>query len=245
MARTLGDLKEWSLAALHEDPEDETFTDVLVPQWTQSAVDKILTYTYWNWNTGICQLTWPASTGEYAALYLPEYVDKILSCYPGTEEGVGSIDIIQPYEIDRHRPGLGTRLGRDFLVLYGWYWVERDMPAAGTVTATSSVGGTDDGLVVRLEGRDTNGREVRENLTLSGGTATSTRTFASGVDGLRRVSITAGAGGLPTLVGTGIVTVSSGGTDLAVFPFPRASRTQLSTTWKHRLVSLGNSLTSI
>ena len=211
MARTLGDIKEWALEQLHEDPTSTVFTSVLVPQWTRQCIARVLTHTYWNWNTGVRRLTWPASGVEFSTLYLPEYVDKILSVYPGTTEGVGSIDIIGAWELDRYRPGVGTTLGRTYLVLWGWYWVENDNPTAAVLTMVSDVGVAGNGVQVRVEGR-VNGREVRETVTLAGaGTGTTANIYDAGVDGVRRISLIGG-----TTAATGVVTVSNGGTDLVV-----------------------------
>jgi hypothetical protein len=138
--------------------------------------------------------------------------DKILSLYPGTTEGVGSVDIIGAWEMDRYRPGVGTTLGRTYLVLFGWYWVEADNPSAAVLTMVSDVGAAGNGVQVHIEGRDANHREIRETVTLAGaGTGTTTRTFAAGVDGVRRISLIAG-----TSATTGVITVSNGATALAV-----------------------------
>lgn len=212
MARTLGDLKDWALLHLHEDTADPSFTATLVPEWARQGVDKVLTHTYWNWNTGVRSLTWPASAGEFSTLYLPEYIDQILSAYPGTDEGIGSIDIINAWELDQYRPGVGTQLGKDYLVLWGWYWVEADNPTAAVLTMVSSAGAAGNGVQVWIEGRDANGREIRETVTLAGaGTGTTTATFAAGTDGVRRIALIGG-----TAATTGVVTVSNGATDLAV-----------------------------
>ena len=212
MARTLGELKQIALELLHENPTSTVFTTTLVPSWVQEAVDDILTHTDWKWNTGFVELTWPAASGEASVLYLPEYVDKIFPPYPDAAEGVGSIDIVGAWELDRYRPGAGSTFGRSTIVLWGLYWVEADMPAAGTITATSGAGAAGNGVQVRLEGRDANDREIRETLTLAGaGTATSTATFAAGVDGIRRISLIGGTG-----AATGVITCASGGTTLAV-----------------------------
>lgn len=211
MARTLGDLQQWALETAHEDPTNTVFTSVIVPNWVRQCVEKILTYTYWEWNTGVRQLTWPASAAEFSTLYLPEYVDKVLSVYPGTDEGVGSIDIIGAWEMDRYRPGVGHTLGRSYLVLWGWYWVENDNPTAAVLTMVSSAAAGGNGVQVRIEGRSGN-REVRETVTLAGlGTGTTANTYDAGVDGVRRISLIGGTG-----AGTGVITVSNGGTDLAV-----------------------------
>lgn len=212
MARTLGDLQDWALLHLHEDAVDTVFTTTLVPQWARQGVDRILTHTYWNWNTGIRQLTWPASAGEFSVLYLPEYMDQILSAFPGSTAGIGSVTIINAWELDQYRPSVGTQLGRDYLVLHGWYWVEADNPSAAVLTMVSDTGAAGNGVQVWIEGRDANGREIRETVTLAGaGTGTTTATFAAGVDGVRRISLIGG-----TAATTGVVTVSNGATDLAV-----------------------------
>jgi len=240
MARNLGDLQQWALEQLHESPTSAVFTTVLVPQWTRQCISRILTHTYWNWNTGVRSLTWPASAAEFSTLYLPEYVDKILSVYPSSDEGIGSIDIIGAWELDRYRPGVGTTLGRTYLVLWGWYWVENDNPTAAVLTMVSSAAAAANGVQVRIEGR-VGGRETRETVTLAGlGTGTTTAIFDAGVDGVRRISLIAGTTAL-----TGVVTVSNGTTDLAVLDsvwekYQEHQRTELyggqgaSSTWSLR-----------
>ena len=203
MARTLGDLKTWALTNLHEDPASAVFTAVLVPQWAQQAVDKILTYTYWNWNTSITTLTWPAAAAgvDYSVLYLPEYIDKILQLTPTGSSN--PIEIVSVLDVDANRSGQ--------LVMFGWYWVEAEAPAASQVAAISSVAAAGNGVQIALEGLVA-GRVVREVLTLAGlGVALSAATFDAGIDGVRRISLVAGTTAL-----TGVITVTSGATVLAV-----------------------------
>lgn len=210
MARTLGEIKQWATTELHEDPTDTDFL-ANVAVWTRQGINKIVTYTDWKWNTGLVELTWPAATGEYSVLYLPEYVDKILSLFPGANEGIGSVVIYNAWELDRYRPGVGTLLGRDYLVLFGRYWVEADMPAAGAIDFASDAGAAGNDVQILIEGRS-NGRQVREIVTLAGlGVGASAYNYDAGPDGVRRIALVGGTG-----AGTGVITATSGGADLAV-----------------------------
>jgi hypothetical protein len=217
--RTVLELKTYSMAALHEAVPDPRFTTTVLPRWINQVYQKIVSHKAWKWNREQMNLTWPATSNANGGspLYLPPFVDKLLSVYPGSTVGTGSIVIVNASELDNWRPGIGTTLNRDYLVIHGLYGVEADNPATAVVNVQSLSGsGTQN---VLLEGMNSNDRQIRETVSVAGGMNTdSTTLFKGGVGGLRRVSLLGNNAGAPvTTTGVIVVTAGSGtgGTTLA------------------------------
>ncbi len=216
MARTILQLKQWTADNLHEEEDDEAFTK-LFPRWVTQVHNRITTYKSWNWNSGIVPLTWPAAAAntEGSILYLPSYIDKILSCTPGTSIGIGKVTIISPTEIDRWRPVTGRSPGRDYLVQWGFYGVHGELPADGVVVINSSAGAGNQTVLV--EGLDANDDELREEITVAGaGTTNGVAVFKAGVDGVRRLTLIGDSTGIPVTT-TGIITATSLGGGVNLF----------------------------
>ena len=210
--RTYGQAKAWMAEQLHEDETDTVLSATVLPRWVSQARDKILRYMDWPWNRGQRELTWPSAGANGSILYLPSYIDKIITLSPGSIVGVRSVMIVTPTELDRYRPVAGRQPGRDYLVVHGLYGVEADMPAAGVITATSSGGATNQ--TARVEGLDANGRDQTEDIAVTaGGANAGTATFAAGVEGVRRITLIGDGTGTP-VTDTGVVTFTSGGTTL-------------------------------
>jgi hypothetical protein len=100
-----------------------------------------MSFRTWHWNEDQIQLTWPAAAAgaESSTLYLPSFIDKVYTAYPGTTVGTGKVEIVSAMEMDRWRPAVGTVL-RDYIVLWGYYGVENHLSADGVVTVNSSAG---------------------------------------------------------------------------------------------------------
>jgi len=213
MARTILQLKTWAAENLHEEEDDEAF-ETLFPRWVTQVHNRITTYKAWNWNSGMVPLVWPAiaAGAEGAILYLPSYIDKILTIYPGSAVGIGKITIITPTELDRWRPVAGRDVGRDYMVQWGFYGIRGELPADGVVTMTSSAGVGNQTCLV--EGLDANDDELREEITVAGAGATAgTSVFKAGVDGVRRITLIGDGTGVPVTT-TGIITAAGGGVNL-------------------------------
>ena len=218
--RTVKEIKEFGVQMLHQDEtqavlagDTSTGRHNLLERWITKAYDKVVTYREWPWLANTVDLTWPAvASGEDASiLYLPEDFDYLLSVTPQSSSHLESIDIVRAWDYDNHRQINNRSRWKETLVEFGFYNVEADNPGASTVTATSSLGATDDGLQVNVEGR-VGGRPRRETLTLSSGTATSTNTYDSGAGGVQRVyivdgSVPTGGGGIVTVTGSGSTTL--------------------------------------
>jgi hypothetical protein len=215
--RTVGDVKEYAAQMLHEDETDAVLagstaegTHNLLDRWFTKSVARLWGWRIWNFLTDSIELTWTGPTSseaEGAVLYLPNYVNRILSVYP--QSANTAVELIESYEFDRLRPNIRNR---DLVVVHGFYGVEADNPSAGTLTATSSAGAGDNGLQVRIEGltNASPGYELVETLTLAGaGTATTTNAFKAGVGGVYRIYIVPS-----TTAYTGIITVTRGSTTL-------------------------------
>lgn len=213
MARTVLQLKQWAADNLHEEEDDEAFA-TLFPRWVTQVHNRITTYKNWNWNSGIVPLNWPAvAAGEEGSiLYLPSYIDKILTCRPGSSIGIGKISIISPTELDRWSPVAGRNVGRDYLVQWGFYGVRGELPADGVVTITSDGGAGNQ--ICLLEGLDPNDDELREEITVAAGAAQAgAAIFKAGVDGVRRITLIGDGTGVPVAT-TGIITAAGGGVNL-------------------------------
>lgn len=217
MARTLSELKQWAAENLHEGATDEVWNTFLFPRWVNQVYNKILGYKVWHWNTDMMELVWPAASGtdQFSTLYLPDYIDKILSLFPGTAVGTGSVEIVRATEMDRWRPTTGRDVGRDYLVLHGYYGIENHLAAAGVVTVNSSV--AIGNQIVLVEGLDVNDRYQREEITVAGGgAAVGTSVFKAGVGGLIRVTLIGDGTGTPVLT-TGVITATGDGGATNVF----------------------------
>jgi hypothetical protein len=216
MARTVLQLKTWSAENLHERVTNTVWVTGLFPRWVTQIHNRIMSFKVWHWNEDVIQLSWPAAGAneESSTLYLPEYIDKILSLYPGTTVGTGKVVIVSATEMDRWRPAVGTVL-RDYLVLFGYYGVENHLAADGVVTINSSVGTLNQTVLV--EGLDANDREQREEITVAaGGTQAGTSTFKAGVGGVHRITLIGDSTGTPVTT-TGIITATGDGGGTTLF----------------------------
>jgi hypothetical protein len=208
MARTLAQFKQWAAENLHEDEGDTVWNTFLMPRWVNQAYNKIVGYKVWNWDTDMIDLTWPAAAAdeEFSTLYLPDFIDKIITLFPGTAVGTGSVVIVTATEMDRWRPTTGRDVGKDYVVLHGYYGVEGQLAANGVVTVTSSAGSGSQ--VVLVEGLDANDRYQREEITVAaGGSTAGTSTFKAGVGGLIRITLIGDGTGTPVTT-TGIITAT-------------------------------------
>ena len=181
----------------------------LIERWLTQSFDRIATWRDWEWLKDTIELTWPAAatSSSGSALYLPDFVQRIMGFAPATLGG-RPIKIVTASEYDLRR-GQGPD---DLLVVHGFYGVENDPPSATTLTATSASGAAAVGLQVRIEGLTTTDYEQIVTLTLDAlGTATTTQTFKGAQGGVRRISIVPGT--VPT-AGAGVVTVTMGGTTM-------------------------------
>lgn len=153
------------------------------------------------------ELTWPAAAAGLSegVLYLPNYIDRIMTVIPGI--GGGPIPIITATEIDRFRP---VNRG-PYLVLHGYYGIEGELPAAAVVNVAATGVLGQNALV---EGLDANNREVREEVAVPGaGNVNTVAVFKAGVGGVRRITLTGDGTGTP-IITSGIVTATSGGVTL-------------------------------
>lgn len=206
--RTFYQAKQWAIQQLHESPSDTVLT-ALVSRWVQRSRNRILRYRDWHWNRGgPITLTWNAS----GILYLPSYVDRLLTVRPVAGTGWRIVRMVTATEIDRWLAMTSVNPSQAVLVSHGLFGVQADMPAAGVVTATSSGGATNQ--TARIEGLDVNGNDQSEDLAVTaGGASVGTSTFAAGVEGVRRISLIGDGTGTP-VTDTGIVTFTSGGATL-------------------------------
>lgn len=215
LAHTVGELKQIAANEMSQSEADlvlagsttEGLYDLL-EEWVQRVMSRIGRKRDWRFLEERWTLTWP-STG---VLYYPHDLDHVVSLFPGSSEARNRpLRIMRARSYDERVRQNGGTYGRDVLVEWGQYGVESDMPAAGTVDATTGDAG-DATTVVVVEGRDANNRKQTEVLTLDAvdGSASGSSTFRSGAGGVRRVYVRGSA------AGSGRVTVSSGGTTLAV-----------------------------
>lgn len=207
MARTVGQLKQLAAEQLHENPTSAVLTTFLFPRWVTQIRNRILSHTSWNWNKDLIELTWPAAAAGAGAsvLYLPTFIDKIMTVIPGV--GEGPIPIVTATEIDKRRPV--TR--GPYLVLHGYYGVEGELPAAGLVNVAAAGAIGQNALV---EGLDVNNREIREDVIVPGaGNVNTVGVFKAGVGGVRRITLIGDGTGTPVIT-SGIVTAVSGGVNL-------------------------------
>lgn len=213
--RTIAEVKQFAAQMLSERETDTVLGGStalgdhnLLERWLQQTFDRFATWGDLRYYEDTIELTWGSgsSSEEGAVLYLPDYVSRILSIYP--QESTETVEIIHAAEFDRLRPDIRFR---DVLVEWGYYNVERDMAAAGTLTATSASGSSANGLQVRIDGltNASPGYTQIETVTLAGaGTATTSATFKAGAGGVRSINIVPGT--VPT-AGTGVVTITGGG----------------------------------
>lgn len=214
MARTILQLKQHAARNLHELETNPAFSAVVFPNWVTDIQNRIMAFKVWHWNTDLMALTWPAAVGEFSTLYLPEFIDKIYTGWPGTQVGRGKLEIVEAMDMDRWRPTSGVDVGMDYLVLYGYYGVENHLAADGVVTINSSAGAGNQ--VVLVEGLTPNDREQREEITVAGaGTTAGALDFKAGVGGVRRVTLIGDGTGTPVIT-TGIITATgdAGATNL-------------------------------
>ena len=214
--RTVAEVKAYAAQMLSQHEDDlvlagSTAEDLhnLIERWLTSSFDRIATWRDWEWLKDTISLTWPAAatSSSGSALYLPDFVQRIVGFVPSSLGG-RPIKIVSSSEYDLRR-GQGPD---DLLVVHGFYGVENDPPSAAVLIATSASGAAAQGLQVRIEGLTTTNYEQIVTLTLgAGGTATTTQTFKGAQGGVRRISIVPGT--VPT-AGTGVVTVTMGGTTM-------------------------------
>ena len=215
--RTVEDCKQYAAQMLHEDETDAVLagsaaegTHNLIDRWLIKSLARLWGWRTWNFLSDTVDLTWAGPTSEFegVVLYLPSYVGRILSLFPQSSNT--TVEVMEGYEFDRLRPNIRNR---DLLVIHGFYGVEADNPSEGTLVATSSVGASDNGMQVRIEGltgAPAPGYELVETVTLAGaGTATTTNSFKAGVGGVYRAYIVPS-----TTARTGILTVVRGSTTL-------------------------------
>jgi len=154
--RSVAEVKQFAAQMLSERETDTVLGGStalgdhnLLERWLVQSFDRFATWGDHRFYEDTIELTWGSgsSAEEGAVLYLPDYVSRILSIYP--QSSVEPVEIIHAAEFDRNRPDIRSR---DVLVEWGYYAVERDMAAAGTLTATSASGAPANGLQVRIEG---------------------------------------------------------------------------------------------
>lgn len=191
--QTFAEAKTYAMEMLSEEETERVFTQNLLPRWATKVRDKINQWAAWKWKESKVTLAWPGvASGDIASvLYLPEYVDQILSMYPNRRGFRDSIKIVTQWEFDQGRPGIATDWGRDYLIIHGYYNVMRDNPANAPITITASGGADAENLVCRVTGREaTTQHEIVEDVTLDvTGNGTTTQSFRSGEGGVRSCEI--------------------------------------------------------
>lgn len=218
--QSYGELKSYAMDMLSEEELDAVFQKNLLPRWAERTRDKINMHASFAWKEGSTRLTWPGISSSdpgqsiTSVLYLPEDMDHILSMYPSNLSYRESVKILTRWEFDQDRPGNTIIGARDILVLWGYYGVKRDNPNTTQLTVNATGGANSGGLQCLIVGRDQDNEAIQEKVTLSGGTATTTKTFLGGVaaDGVTRFSIVKST--LEGLTGVGTVTLESVGVEL-------------------------------
>lgn len=202
-------IQEWAALQLHEDSTDATLT-TLVLRWANEGLQDVASAENWKWLEGQVELVYGThGAGANTAngiTYLPHYIHRLVSVWPGGRSYRSQVQIIGGWELDAIDPSMVTGSPADYLAVWGYYNVARDNPTAGAITIADAGLAT---FSVKVEGIDTNGFEAEETVAVAAGAGLSTTLFAAGPDGVRRCyilenSVTAGT---PT-----IVTFTSGGT---------------------------------
>lgn len=203
-------LQEWAAAQLHESYLDTALTTLLL-RWINEGFQDISSAENWKWLEGQREIVYGThGAGANTAngiTYLPHYIHRLVSVWPGGRSYREQVKIIGGWELDALDPSMVTGSPADYLAVWGYYSVARDNPTAGTIIVTDAGGAS---FTARIEGIDTNGNEASEDVAVAIGTGTSTTLFAAGPDGVRRCyiqenTITAGAPGVVTFNRGGVV----------------------------------------
>jgi hypothetical protein len=209
-------LQEWAALQLHEDYTDTAIT-TLVLRWANEGLQEVASVESWQWLEAQREIVYGThGAGANTAngiTYLPHYIHKLVSVWPGGRNYRQQVQIIGGWELDAIDPSIRAGAPADYLALWGYYGVARDNPTAGVITVADAGASA---VSVHIEGVDTNGFEAEETVTLVAGAGVSTTQFAAGPDGVRRCYIQENTvtAGTPT-----IVTFSSGGTVIETLNF--------------------------
>ena len=190
MAIHAGGALGYAVRMMHEDPLDPRVVENQF-EWINTAKNFIVEFAQWKWLQAHGDIAIP-STG---ILYFPEYVWQVLSLYPTSLGYRRPAQFIGAYQFDSAGPGVSAGLS-DYAIEWGYYGCHEDVSVNSVITVTSNAAGTgDEGVQVTIEGRDTtaNRNFLVETVTLDGtsgaNTATTTATFRSGADGVRRIFV--------------------------------------------------------
>lgn len=202
----VGEFLDYACNQLGEDRDDALVQDLLY-DWVNEVKDEIVTFHRWRWLEGWGSVTVPSS----GAVYFPDYVDEVLSLYPSSLGYRRPTEQIGGRVFDDAGASVSSGMA-DYDVPWGYYGVQADHDAAAAITVTSSAAGGDQNMQVTIEGINntlvgTLRYDLSETVTLGAiGTATTTGTFASGVDGVRDVYIVNSS---RTGLSQGVLTVTS------------------------------------
>jgi hypothetical protein len=205
-------IQDWIADQLHETRTDLTTTNTaltsnLMLRWVNEGLAEVARAAPWQWLEAQEVFTLGAdgtgaNTGN-GVTYFPHRVWRLHSLWAGNRGYREPILIIGAWELDAMSPSTVVGTVSDYLAVWGYYNVARDNPTTGVLAVADTGTST---VQVRIEGVDNNGNEVAEDVA----TGNSTNQFAAGPDGVRRIY----ALNSTVVAGTGIVTVTSGGTQI-------------------------------
>ncbi|MHC4302807.1 MAG: hypothetical protein ACYS7Y_36580 [Planctomycetota bacterium] len=189
MLLSVDEFLDYACNQLGEDPNDELILDLLF-DWVNEVKDEIVTWHRWRFLEAWGSVTVPSS----GVVYLPDYVDEVLSLWPSSLGYRRPSHEIGARTFDDAGPSTASGLA-DYNIPWGYYGVHADHDAAGAITVTSSAAGADNNMQVVIDGLNPTAignllYDQTETVTLAGaGTATTSASFASGVEGVRDVYI--------------------------------------------------------
>jgi len=208
MALSVRQIQEWAASQLHETYTDAALT-TLILRWANEGLQDVASAGNWKWLEGQVNLLYGThGAGANTAngiTYLPHYIHRLVSVWPGGRSYREQVPIIGGWELDALDPSMVTGSPANYLAVWGYYNVARDNPTTGLIVVADAGGAT---FQCKVEGIDNNGFEAEEIVAVVAGAGTTATQFAAGPDGVRKCyimenTITAGA---PT-----IVTFTSGG----------------------------------
>ncbi len=210
-------LRDWAARQLHEDPDDTVLTTLFL-RWVNDALGEIASAHPWQWLEGTRSISLGAHGNSGGATggitYLPEYVQEVMSVWP---TGLGyrqPLTIVGAWELDALSPSTTAGTIATYFVIWGYYNTARDVSTAGTITGTASGGASAENAQYVVEGiNDSTGLEHREEVTLnSSGVGTSSASFSSGPDGVRRLYVVESSiDATPTAAQVGRITFTDAG----------------------------------
>ena len=181
-----GGALNYAVRMMHEDPEDPRIIENQF-EWLNTAKNYIVEFSQWKWLQAFGDLEVPQS----GVIYFPNYVWQVLSFFPSAFGYRRPTQFIGAYQFDAAGPSVSAGLA-DYTIEWGYYGVHADVSQNGQITVTSDAAASgDDGVQVMIEGLDTTAarNQIFETVTLVAGTATTTKSFREGSDGVRRVTV--------------------------------------------------------